>query len=431
MNQDIGRKFKQARQDRSLTLEQVSEATYIRLRYLQAIEDGELNILPSVAQERGFIRAYASYLSIDINNLLLEDNQLSEEIDLSEKKIPESIEKDFPPPQNENKPESLENYFLTIGKHLSKQREILGLTLEDIERHTHLKKHYIQALEAGDLGGLPSPVQGRGMLKNYASFLGLDPEPLLLRFADGLQAKLANSRPKEITQHKNEDKQKIRLPLPLRRMLSADIWIGILLTIGIIGFFAWGGIRILAMDSEQQPTLTAPSIADVLLASPTVTASLTPEPGTPTQFEPIEFPTLAIATDAESGKLVTQNPEETLIEVYLNVRQRTWIRVTTDGEITQEGRVIPGSSYAYNAKNSIELTTGNAAAIQVYFNGVDLGTLGDYGQVVNRIYSYQGIITATPTISPTPTVTQPSTPTPTPPAIITQQPGEATVTTIP
>jgi hypothetical protein len=214
-------------------------------------------------------------------------------------------------------------------------------------------------------------------------------------------------------------------------MLSADIWIGILLTIGIIGFFAWGGIRILAMDSEQQPTLTAPSIADVLLASPTVTASLTPEPGTPTQFEPIEFPTLAIATDAESGELVTQNPEETFIEVYLNVRQRTWIRVTTDGEITQEGRVIPGSSYAYNAKTSIELTTGNAAAIQVYFNGVDLGTLGDYGQVVNRIYSYQGIITATPTISPTPTVTQPSTPTPTPPAIITQQPGEATVTTIP
>jgi len=429
MNQDIGRKLKQVRQERALTLEQVSESTHIRLRYIQAIENGELNILPSVAQERGFIRAYASYLSIDINNLLLEDNQLSEESDLSGKINTKTIEKDLPPPQNENKTEGVEDFFIAVGKQLSNQREILGLTLEDIERHTHLKKHYIQALEAGDLEGLPSPVQGRGMLKNYAGFLGLDPEPLLLRFADGLQAKLINSRPKEITQAKIEDKQKIRLPLPLRRILSADIWIGILFTIGILGFFVWGGIRIFAMDSEQEPTATAPSIADVLLATPTVTASLTPEPGTPTSFEPIDFPTLAIATDAESGELVTQNPQKTNIEVYINIRQRTWIRVITDGEITQEGRVIPGSSYAYNAKTSIELTTGNAAAIQVYFNGVDLGTLGDYGQVVNRIYSYQGIVTATPTISPTPTITQPSTPTP--PAIITQQPSEATLPTIP
>ncbi len=91
-------------------------------------------------------------------------------------------------------PESAEAIFTEVGKLLLRQRELLGLSLEDIERHTHLRQHYLQALEAGDLEGLPSPVQARGMLNNYAAFLGMDPETLLLRFADGLQARLQAKR---------------------------------------------------------------------------------------------------------------------------------------------------------------------------------------------------------------------------------------------
>ena len=40
------------------------------------------------------------------------------------------------------------------------------------------------------MDGLPSPVQGRGMLNNYAAFLGMNADRLLLQFAEGLQAQL-------------------------------------------------------------------------------------------------------------------------------------------------------------------------------------------------------------------------------------------------
>ena len=46
--------------------------------------------------------------------------------------------------------------------------------------------------------GLPSPVQGRGMLKNYADFLGLESDTLLLTFADGLQTGLAPAASRNI-----------------------------------------------------------------------------------------------------------------------------------------------------------------------------------------------------------------------------------------
>ena len=42
---------------------------------------------------------------------------------------------------------------------------------------------------------LPSTVQTRGMLSNYATFLDLDVDALLLRFADALQARHRERNP--------------------------------------------------------------------------------------------------------------------------------------------------------------------------------------------------------------------------------------------
>ena len=70
MNEDIGQQLRRIRESRDISLEQVSSGTRIRLNYLQALESGNLEALPSAVQARGFVRAYASYLGIDPENLL-------------------------------------------------------------------------------------------------------------------------------------------------------------------------------------------------------------------------------------------------------------------------------------------------------------------------------------------------------------------------
>ena len=74
-----------------------------------------------------------------------------------------------------------------IGQQLKQQREFLGLSLAEVEKYTRLRLHYLKALENGSMDDLPSTVQGRGMLNNYANFLNLDSDALLLRYADALQ----------------------------------------------------------------------------------------------------------------------------------------------------------------------------------------------------------------------------------------------------
>jgi cytoskeletal protein RodZ len=111
-----------------------------------------------------------------------------------------------------------------MGLLLQRQRDLLGLSLEDVERHTHLRTHYLRALEAGKLEDLPSPVQGRGMLKNYTTFLGLDPEPLLLRFAEGLQARLAAQQAAQPRKRAPAVAEPPRPISPLRRLSMASSW---------------------------------------------------------------------------------------------------------------------------------------------------------------------------------------------------------------
>jgi len=104
------------------------------------------------------------------------------------------------------------------------------------------------------------------------------------------------------------------------------------------------------------------------------------------------------------------------VQVFIIVRQRAWVRVTVDGEVVFEGRMLPGSAYPFAAVERVELITGNGAGLQVIFNQQDLGVIGQFGEVVLRVFTVQGVIAPTPIVPPTatpaPTAT-PGTPTPT------------------
>ena len=428
----IGQQLRQAREARALTLEQVSRATHMRLYYLQAIEAGDLDAIPSAAQARGFLRTYAGYLGLELASLLAEQNgtpvaasdsaaaAASAALAASEPAAASAPTGAPPPPPalipspdgSEVGVEQMAAIFAEVGRRLQSQRELLGLSLDDVARHTHLRRHYLVALEAGSIQDLPSPVQGRGMLKNYAVFLGLDPEPLLLRFAEGLQARLAVRQAPRAGMRSAPPRRRPARPLFLRRVLSGDFLIGGSLGILLMAFIFWGTIRIFAMRSEVTPSPTARSIADVLLATPTQTATATPEPATPEAppqavDSPMETPA------AEETAEVTLPPNSGAgVQVYVTVHQRAWMRVLVDGLTEFEGRVLPGSAYTFSGEDRVEIYTGNGAALQIFFNQQDLGLLGLFGQVVNRVYTQDGALLPTPTVTPTPTATPRLTPTP-------------------
>jgi cytoskeletal protein RodZ len=414
MSEIVGQQLRQVRQERNLTLDQAARETLIRAHYLEALEAGDLSQLPSKAHAKGFLRAYAAYLGLNPETLLA---QLDGE-GLPTQPIPSEAGGSQAAPVVTH-PGETAAIFQEVGQRLSQQRELLGLSLEEVERNTRLRQHYLRALEAGDLEGLPSPVQGRGMLVNYAAFLGLDPDPLLLRFAEGLQARLAEKQTSDRTQT-----TPVRIPprpkhSRLRRLFSSDFLIGGVLVLFLAGFVIWGVIRISSFRSSQEPSATVPSIVEALMPTPVTPLPETPTPSvqpTPESLAAGELPPVGVETTEQpglEGTPATPLPGDTgaPVQVSITVLQRAWMRVTVDTEVEFEGRVLPGSAYTFAGDVQIELLTSNGAALQVFYNQTDMGVLGVYGEVVSQIYTAEGVVEPTPTITPTPTVTLLVTPT--------------------
>lgn len=72
----VGNKLREARTRRSLGLQEVEEATKIRARYLQALENEDWDQLPGDTYARAFIRTYGSFLGLDGERLAEDQRQL-------------------------------------------------------------------------------------------------------------------------------------------------------------------------------------------------------------------------------------------------------------------------------------------------------------------------------------------------------------------
>jgi cytoskeletal protein RodZ len=411
MSLSVGKILQHAREERDMSLEEVEQATHIRIRYLKALEGNNWSVIPSDVQVRGFIRSYSNFLGLEADQLL---NAIDQNLELETPS--ETIIETSDQHPDRDIPES-HVLFSKIGERLRERREILSISQQEVEQHTHIPAHYIEFLESGQIDRFPSPVQARGMLNNYASFMDMDAGEILLVFAEGLQTRLIERHVPQYTPRPSE-KRKPRLPAWIRRVFSTDALVFGILSTTIISFIIWGTGRIITTQSDQIPDPTVPSIAEILLPSPT---------SMPTSSEVVE------STETLSSQEEITNPEETPeitipvanpsgVNVYIVIHQRAWLRVTVDGEIELERRGIPNSAYSFSGKQEIEILTGNGAAIQVFFNDRDLGLLGLFGEVVSATYTTDGPVLPTPTITP---IIEEITTTPTPsltPIVPTEEP---------
>lgn len=294
-----------------------------------------------------------------------------------------------------------------IGRTLRETRERLGLTLDEAERTIRIRASRLETLERGEFDSLPSQVQARGFLHNYAEFLGLDPEELLRRYDESRQPKRRRSlvaRGSSQTAVKKNAARRIRMP----SWFSPDILVVAIIVLGVIVVLIWGGRKLYATIGSGEDAAAVASSADAISLP---TATNTPSP--------------AVSALADLTQLTTEEPTATstlilnvLDQVNLQViaERESWVQVLVDGEETFKGRMGAGERYDYLGEERVEVFTGNGGGIHVIFNGQDQGLMGDVGQVVTRVWTPRGGQTPTPTQTLTPTaspeITETVTPTP-------------------
>jgi cytoskeletal protein RodZ len=431
----VGEYLRKLREEKGISLEKVSEGTNIRMNYLQAIENDQLDRLPSLSQAKGFTRLYADYLGLSSRDVFDEVEKLNQ----PEKVVPENKEAvtDVPAPVLVEKAQPVKRkvkkrifgaaesgesqegksiaseveipvsqvIFNEIGKDLKHQRESLGLSLADVERLTKIREFFVYALENGQIDDLPSTVQGRGMLNNYASFLNLNAESLQLRYAEGLQKRRQEKFQTEEKTRKSGVTVMGKEPLSSwRRFLTPDLLVGGTVFIILFALVIWGATQMIR-TTNPEPVSTLSSISEILVGDGTQDTTLTgvaPGGVSPaTTGTPSAMNTAQVDLEATLSSVGT-GPIQVVVVAY----QRAYMKITVDGEEAFVGRVVPGNVYSYTGSTKITLLTGNAAALQVYYNQQDQGVLGPMGNVVELEFTRQEMVTPTPRFSPTPTLTQ-------------------------
>ena len=66
----FGEELKRERELRRISLREVSEATKINIRYLEALENNEFRHLPGGVFNKGFVRAYSEFIGVDPEAML-------------------------------------------------------------------------------------------------------------------------------------------------------------------------------------------------------------------------------------------------------------------------------------------------------------------------------------------------------------------------
>lgn len=89
----IGEELSKTRYKKGIDLKAAEDATKIRAKFLQALENNDFDIVPEPVYVKGFIKAYATFLGLDGYKLSKEYEFIRREQELREKPEPEFSEK--------------------------------------------------------------------------------------------------------------------------------------------------------------------------------------------------------------------------------------------------------------------------------------------------------------------------------------------------
>lgn len=248
---------------------------------------------------------------------------------------------------------------------LAEERKKQGKTIQDIEEAIHIRREFIEAIEAGKLERLP-PCYGAYFVKDYADYLQIDAGPVLsdLRIkeegnSDLRVAESADLPMVVLSSFQNRQKRGLRYALGIALTL---------LTLFVVGILNWNWADRPLRETRKWVS-TRGSAQD-------------------TKSRRIE----KLSEKVESESLQSAEPvgDSSVVSIRLWVGgEPSWARIRADEQTVYEGILVPGSYQEWKGSSKLEIRVGNAGAVRIQVNEKELGVLGTSGQVITKTFTPQ------------------------------------------
>jgi cytoskeleton protein RodZ len=288
-----------------------------------------------------------------------------------------------------------------FGEHLKREREMRGVSLEEISAATRISVRFLEALENEQWERLPGGIFNRGFIRSVAHFLGLDEEGLIAEYA------LETHERPEIAVWTKE-------PVQPRPNWAAIISVIIIIVIALAGggwfvhqrygaaISAWhqqhpfiktvlarihrerstsagkaNGGADAASQLETPRQSSNPSQVPPDLAAPGTAANRVQTAGGQVT-NPVPPDTATARTG--SSKAASQIPMGGPLELKIEAGETSNVTVIADGKPVFSGRLDAQRTLQFKAQRGFTVTSSNSNAVLLELNGNTVPPLGPPGQ---------------------------------------------------
>jgi cytoskeleton protein RodZ len=226
-----------------------------------------------------------------------------------------------------------------FGEHLRREREMRGVSLDEIAAATRIRTHFLEALEKEQWDQLPGGAFNRGFIRSIARFLGID--------EDGLVAEYAWERQSAKGQRASAHTEKI--PRDFRPVIMAVALALLLIAGGFGGLEHYGGQIKRAIHNRFTAGAATVASAPSAVASP---AARTP-------------PRIAIDPPWQP----TAAPMASRLALTITASKRSQVSVIADGKLVFAGKLRRNEAKQFEAREAIEIDSSEARNLALTLNG--------------------------------------------------------------
>jgi cytoskeleton protein RodZ len=321
-----------------------------------------------------------------------------------------------------------------FGDRLRREREMRGITLDEISESTKISRRHLESLEREDFESLPGGVFNKGFVRAYARFLGLNEEQAVADYsaAHNEQPSPPDQFPLEVHEKPNRELKPQRSPISM--ILAVVALVAVLAAVWAISGRARRSENAprIAVPAASTPVPTplsaappvpipaastpaptplsaAPSVPIPALSTPaptplsaaqhvSVSAASTPAP-TPLSATAVAVPTATPIPVVEEKPIPappvvrpspTPNPKTFVILV--RAKEDSWVSLQADGRTKWQGFLKASQQRAIRAGRRVVLTTNNAGGLLVRHNGKLVRGLGSESEVRTLIFTTAGLV---------------------------------------
>ncbi len=245
----------------------------------------------------------------------------------------------------------------SVGTKLKNLRLEKGLTLEDVYKKTKLHLNILKAIEDDSLVGI-NPIYIRGFLKIYCKFLGVDPKDCI---SDYREPQSSPNLAKPSSGFAAGARPFIKIK-PLLAIAGVILFIVILFNLG-------------KFISSKRRVVFPPKRAPLILPHKVI------EKKAPDKRK------LTVATEPKKEVF-------SVIRLGLRAKENSWVDLRVDGKVVFRNMLKKGKFESWAANDKIELSLGNAGAVELELDGRAIPPLGRKNQSIKgiRITKSEGLV---------------------------------------